>query len=107
MGIRARSRSDVKSRQIRTRNGALEALERERITAAIVDAMLRAGGPLPTMAGELADAVCHFLDSAPAGPVDVESLEDMVETVLRETGHRRAARTYRLGREQRALRRGG
>ena len=90
-------------KRVQTRDNRQVAFDRGRIVAAILEAMASAGTGERELAEELADAVQHFLEQhhGSSSVVQVESIHDMVEKLLMETGHREIARAYILLREKR------
>ncbi len=64
--------------------------------------MSAAGSGDRNLAEELAAAVGHFLAVRHHDPLELDAIEDMIERVLMETGHRTIARHYVLLRAKRA-----
>lgn len=84
-------------RRIKDADGKLVPFESARIAASIDQAIRSCGAPNQSLAEELAGVVALFLDKHydADAPPDVAEVRDMVEKVLRETGHTRIARVYR------------
>lgn len=89
-------------KQIRKRDGSIEAFQKDKIARAIFKAAVACGGKDYERAEILCDEVVSiaekkFQDKIP----DVESIQDIVEKVLIENGHARTAKAYILYREKR------
>ncbi len=84
--------------EVRGRDGRLVPFESERIESSIRRAIADAALLDSPLARELSHAVGHFLRTAHANPVDAGEIVEMVEKVLRETGHRDIALAYASGR---------
>ncbi len=99
-------------REVRKRDGRVVPFDRDKIADAIDRAFRAVGEGDRSLVGELAAAVEHFLASRLAvrpGSTsgsdtfpDIEDIQDIVETVLMEMGHPRAAKAYILYRQKRA-----
>ncbi|MBE0428254.1 MAG: adenosylcobalamin-dependent ribonucleoside-diphosphate reductase [Thermoleophilia bacterium] len=87
--------AEIKIKEIRARNGRLLAFDAGRIERAIARAVAAAGESDGEVSRELAQQVIDRLDQKYAGGTPtVEEIQDMVETVLMETGHAETARAY-------------
>jgi hypothetical protein len=82
---------------VRKRDGRVEPFDAAKIAAAIARAARAAGHSSRPVAGELADVVCLFLEKRfPGRIVRSRDILDVVDQVLRETGHGRVAEAARL-----------
>lgn len=90
-------------KRVRTRDNRVVPFDDQRIVSAITEAMVEAGTGGVAAARELTSAVLHFLELE-ADPDDdaipVDTIHNMVEKVLMETGHREVARAYVLRRDR-------
>lgn len=90
-------------KRVRTRDNRVVPFDDQRIVSAITEAMVEAGTGGVAAARELTSAVLHFLELE-ADPEDeavpVDTIHNMVEKVLMETGHREVARAYVLRRDR-------
>ncbi|MDO4564911.1 MAG: ribonucleoside triphosphate reductase [Clostridia bacterium] len=89
-------------KEIRKRDGRIEAFDREKIRVAIWKAAQAVNGTNEAIADSLTDEVVRianerFTETIP----DIESIQDIVEKVLIEAGHARTAKAYILYREKR------
>ena len=89
--------------QVTKRDGSTEAYERLKIARAMQKALREVGDP----AAESADALDRLLARAETaigacGSTDVESIQDIVERTLMESGHFDAAKAYILYRHRRS-----
>jgi hypothetical protein len=99
-------------REVRKRDNRIVQFDSTKIADAIHAAFRSVGEGERTVAVELASAVTHFLEEKFAGeegPASrgsipgIEEIQDLVETVLIEMGHARAAKAYILHRQKRAM----
>ncbi|MCA8962623.1 MAG: hypothetical protein KDC38_18990, partial [Planctomycetes bacterium] len=95
--------------RVRARDGRLVPFDPQRITESILDAMAECGEGNAELAEELTSAIVHFLEveseargSGRESAIALDRIDDQVEKVLMETGHRVVARAYIVRRERRA-----
>lgn len=89
-------------RQIIKRDRSVAPFKKEKIVLAIFKAANAVGGNDFSTAERLADEVVRIADSQfPDGVAEVESIQDIVEKVLIESGHAKTAKAYILYREKR------
>ncbi len=86
---------------IRKRNGRVVHFNRDKIRDAVQKAFKATGSDNPEIAGEIADAVVHFLRKHGPEIPHIEEIQDMVERVLIETNQADAAKAYILYRDKR------
>ncbi len=87
---------------IRKRSGEVVPFTPEKITRAIFKAANAVGGNDWERSEELCRQVVEMAEERyPAGTVEVEQIQDLVEKVLIENGHARTAKAYILYREKR------
>ena len=92
-----------KIEKVRKRDGRLVPFDEAKIAEAIFAAARVVGGEDRLLAEELASAVSFCLEKKYDGRVpDIETIQDMVEKVLIETGHAKTAKAYILYRDRRA-----
>ncbi len=90
-------------RQIRKRDGRVVPFQREKIADAVFRAARSVGGEDRFLAEELAGLVVAHLERRDRRRIPtIEEVQDLVETVLIETGHARTAKAYILYRHRRA-----
>jgi ribonucleoside-triphosphate reductase len=89
-------------RQVRKRDGRLEAFDQERITNAIWKAAKAVGGRDLEQARRISDQVVAELEKhfGADGVPTVEEIQDVVEKMLIENGHAETAKAYILYRKQ-------
>ncbi|MCJ7668328.1 MAG: ATP cone domain-containing protein [Anaerolineae bacterium] len=94
-------------KQVVKRTGAIVPFNRERITNAIYRAAVAVGGRDRSIAEGLTDQVVAILEECtPPGHIPtVEEIQDIVEKVLIENGHAKAAKAYILYRYAQSRRR--
>ena len=93
-----------KIREVRKRDNRVVPFDKTKIADAIYAAFRSVGEGDRSLAQELASAVIHFLEGKFAGTIPgIEDIQDVVETVLIEMGHTRAAKAYILYRQKRAM----
>jgi ribonucleoside-triphosphate reductase len=93
--------SGMLPRQIRKRDGALQAFTAEKIESAIRRAGKAAGEFDAAQASALTQSVLNALGHAGGNDIPhVEQLQDMVEGTLFDAGHRKALRAFIVYREQ-------
>ncbi|MBI4584392.1 MAG: hypothetical protein HY717_10260 [Planctomycetes bacterium] len=91
-------------REVRKRDGRVVPFDAAKITEAIYKAIRSVGKGDRTLAEELSAAVCHFLEDKFTSSIPgIEDIQDLVETVLMETGHVEVAKSYILYRNKRAV----
>ena len=89
-------------RQVRDEDGALEPFRERRIADSIDAALSAAGRPERALAEELAAVVTLFLAKRFDALIPtIPEVQDMVETVLVDTGQVAAAKSFRAARDQR------
>lgn len=89
--------------RVRRRDGALVPFDNARIRAAVAAAARETGHTDPALPDRVADAVVDHLLRAGAGPVvDVETVQNAVETQLSAAGYEDVARAYIIYRQRRA-----
>lgn len=89
-------------KEIRKRDGRIEAFDREKIRIAIWKAAQAVNGTNEAIADALTDEVVRIADQRFTDQIpDIESIQDIVEKVLIEAGHARTAKAYILYREKR------
>ena len=89
-------------RSIRKRDGRLEAFDAEKITRAILGALVETGEGGPDLAGKVCREVVAALDARGADEPSVEHVQDLVEETLIRMRLERVARAYIVYREQHA-----
>jgi len=95
-------RFEIMLNTIRKRNGDMVAFHPEKITRAIYKAANAVGGNDWQRAEFLSQQVISMAEELYHDtPLDVESIQDLVEKVLIENGHARTAKAYILYREKR------
>ena len=95
-------RFEIMINTIRKRNGDMVAFHPEKITRAIYKAANAVGGNDWQRAELLSQQVVSMAEELYHDtPLDVESIQDLVEKVLIENGHARTAKAYILYREKR------
>lgn len=101
----ANDQKGTKITMIRKRNGSIVIFDPEKITTAIFKAARSIGGKDKELARDLGWKVARDLESKgydDKNIPDVETVQDIVEKVLMETGHAKTAKAYILYREKRA-----
>jgi len=88
--------------EIRKRDGRILEFDQSKVTTAIQKATVAVGKGDESLATELSDKVVELLDQEFNGEApDVESVQDMVEKVLIESGQTEMAKAYILYRQKR------
>ena len=88
--------------QIIKRDRSTVPFKKEKIVLAIYKAATAVGGNDFSLSEKLGDEVVRIAEQRyPDGVVDVESIQDIVEKVLIESGHAKTAKAYILYREKR------
>ncbi len=81
--------------EVRKRDSRIVPFDQTKISDAIYKAIRSVGGGDRSLADDLAAAVTLFLEKKFAGEIPhIEDIQDMVETVLRETNHDKIAQAY-------------
>ena len=89
-------------REVRKRDDRVVPFNADKITDAVYKAVRSVGKGTRSTAEELSAAVVHFLDKRfGKGIPGIEEIQDVVETVLIETGHAEVAKAYILYRNKR------
>ncbi|MDO4543715.1 MAG: ribonucleoside triphosphate reductase [Clostridia bacterium] len=89
-------------KEIRKRDGRIEAFDREKIRIAIWKAAQAVNGTNEAIADGLTDEVVRIANERYTDQIpDIEAIQDIVEKVLIEAGHARTAKAYILYREKR------
>ncbi len=89
--------------EVRKRDNRIVPFDQSKIGDAIYKAVRSVGAGDRTLADDLAAAVTLFLEKKFKGTIpSIEDIQDMVETVLTETGHREIATAYIEYRKKRA-----
>lgn len=89
-------------KEIRKRDGRVEAFDREKIHMAIWKAAQAVNGTNEAIADGLTDEVVRIANERYSDQIpDVEAIQDIVEKVLIEEGHARTAKAFILYREKR------
>ena len=89
-------------REVRKRDDRVVPFNADKITDAIYKAVRSVGKGTHATVVELSAAVVHFLDKRFGGGIPgIEEIQDVVETVLIETGHPEVAKAYILYRNKR------
>ena len=82
-------------REVRKRDNRIVPFDQSKIADAIYKAVRSVGGGDRALAADLAAAVTLFLEKKFTGGIpSIEDIQDMVETVLQETGHHDVAAAY-------------
>ena len=90
-------------REIRKRDNRIVPFDQSKIGDAIYKAVRSVGAGDAALANDLAAAVTLFLEKQFSGAIpSIEDIQDMVETVLKETGHSEIAAAYIEYREKRS-----
>ncbi len=93
----------VRIREIRKRDNRIVPFDQSKISDAIHKAIRSVGGGDRPLADDLAAAVTLFLEKKFSGGIpSIEDIQDMVETVLSETGHSQIAAAYTSYRKKRS-----
>lgn len=89
--------------EVRKRDTRIVPFDQSKISDAIYKAIRSVGGGDNALANDLAAAVTLFLEKKFSGEIpNIEDIQDMVETVLAETGHDEIAQAYIAYRHKRS-----
>lgn len=100
------SETMARIREVRKRDSRIVPFDETKIADAVYAAFRSVGEGDRARANELAAAVTHFLERKFTGSIPgIEDIQDVVETVLIETGQTRVAKAYILYRQKRAMQR--